>query len=176
LMPMKTIVLLIGTNEAGKTKTLKKFFGVSLIMRLRPLQLLNKVINGTTVFGVSLSSPQEQSKFCNVNEVETRLTKRIQKCEDTSGGKDYAIIIPFGVYQKSRKSKLLNEKCILEPMEWLKGLGFKVVALYLRKESARLLDDKSSLVRKIAKFEILSNKEYERQAKEIEALLVKLLK
>jgi hypothetical protein len=173
---MKTIVLLIGANEAGKTKTLKVFFGVPLTKRLGPLQLLSRVFNGKMIFGVSLSSPQEQSTFCNVGQVKEKVSKRIGKFEAASTGRDYIAIIPFGVYQKNRTSNELNERCIFEPIEWLKESGFRVVPVYLRKESTRLLDEKDSLIRKVAKFEILSNKDYKRQAKELEAIITKLIR
>ena len=168
---MNTIVLLIGTNEAGKTKTLKEFFCVSHIKRLKPLQLLKRVSKVITIYSVSLSSPQEQSKFCNVPEVEARIKKRIGKCEEDSKGKEYILVIPFGIYQKNRRSEELNEKCILEPIEWLKSLGFKVISVYLKKEKTRLFPKKNLLVSKVTSLEIKSDKNYPRQAKELENVI-----
>jgi hypothetical protein len=171
-MDMKAIVLLCGSNEVGKTKTLKAFFGVSHIERLKPMQLLERILNGMKIYAVSLNSPQEQSEFCNVSEVKARIEKRIQKCEEASHGQDYILIIPFGIYQKGRrKTEQLNEKCILEPIEWLKKLGFKVRSIYLRKETARLLPLKDELMKKITSQEIKSEKNYDRQAKELESFI-----
>ena len=43
---MKTIIILCGFGEAGKTKTLKEFFGVSLNEKLDDLQLLKRSLDG----------------------------------------------------------------------------------------------------------------------------------
>ena len=168
---MKTIVLLCGTSKSGKTKTLKALFKVSHVRRLLPNQLLEGTINKTKILAVSLGSPQEIEKFCNIAKVEENISRRIQKCEHAYPDENYALIIPYGVYQKSRTDRELNEKCFLEPVEWLKTLGFKIIAVYIRKRTARLLGSKDSLIRKISKFEINSNKEYQRQAIELENYL-----
>ena len=60
---MKIGVLLCGTNEAGKTRTSKAFFKVSHIKRLKPMQLLTRIIAGKKVYGVSLSSPKNSLSF-----------------------------------------------------------------------------------------------------------------
>lgn len=114
---MKTVVLLCGSNEAGKTKTLKAFFGVSHIKILKKMQLLERFLNGKRIFAVSLSSPQEQEDFCIVDDVKENVSNRIQKCEKLAQGQGYILIIPFGVFQKSRTEEELNEACFLEPVE-----------------------------------------------------------
>jgi hypothetical protein len=170
---MKTAVLLCGANEVGKTKTLKKFFGVSLTTRLGPMQLLERTLNGKKIYAVSLGSPQELSRFCKVDEVEANIEKRIRKCEVASHGQDYVLIMPFGVYARKGKA-ILNEPCILEPIEWLKAKGFKVVAIYLRKEKTTNLSLKDTLMKKIALYEIKSDEDYDRQAKELENIIKNL--
>jgi len=163
---MKTIVILCGVNETGKTKTLKRFFGVSHIGRLRPMQLLERTLNGKKVCAVSLSSPQELKKFCEVDEVKDSIEKRIQKCERASKGQDYTLIIPFGVY--GAVNGKLNEDCILKPIKWLRDQGFRVFVIYLEKKRARGLNLIDSFVKKITSIEIASTEEYERQSKDLE--------
>jgi len=168
---MKVIVLLCGSNEAGKTKTLKTFFGLSITGRLRPMQLLKRIINKKTVYAISLSSPQEQSDFCQVEEVKQRIQKRISVCDQDSQGEDYALIIPFGIYQEPKKKGEINSKCIIEPMLSLKSKGIRIVPIYLRKERSIIVHLIDILMRKIAKYQIESDKNYERQAKELERIL-----
>ena len=170
---MKTIVLLCGSNEVGKTKTLKKFFGVSFKTRLAPMKLLERTLDGKKIYAVSLSSPQELAKnFCKVDEVKSRIEKRIRKCEQRSHGQDYILIIPFGIYEgRGAHEEQLNERCILEPIDWLKSLGFRVFSVYLRKKTARLLSLIDLLMKKITSHVIKSDEDYDRQAKELENFL-----
>jgi len=169
---MKTIVLLCGADRSGKTKTLKRFFGVS--GRLKRNQLLEKVLDGKKIYAVSLSAPQELIKeFCDVDEVKARIEKKIQKCEEASKGQDYILIIPFGIYARKGKAEI-NERCILEPIESLEARGFKVVPVYLRKEKTAYLELKDSLMNRITKYVIKSDKDYDRQARELETLIKNL--
>lgn len=167
---MKTIVILCGVDEAGKTKTLKEFFNVSHVSRLNPMQLLERVLNGKRVFGVSLSSPQELRDFCDVEGVKGSVKKRIEKCEKASKGQDYILLIPFGIYMNKEKTEL-NENCILKPIEWLRDQGFKIHIIYLRKKTARTLKLVDSFMRKITSNVIESTKDYDRQAKELEKFI-----
>jgi len=173
---MKTIVLLCGSNDVGKTNTLKKLFSVSLVGRLKPMQLLERVLNGKKIYAVSLSSPQELSDFCVVDEVKVNIEKRIQKCELASEGQDYILIMPFGIYEgKGEHKGQLNERCVLEPLEWLRSLGFRVASVYLRKEKARLLSLIDLLMKKVTSTVIESQKNnYDRQARELEEFIKKL--
>ena len=73
---MKTVVLLCGVANSGKTKTLKAFFDVSNIKRLGPLQLLERNLNGKKVYNIGSTSPQEDANdFCNVEKIITRIKK-----------------------------------------------------------------------------------------------------
>ena len=163
-------MLLCGSNEVGKTKTLKKFFRVSLMTRLAPMQLLERTLDSKKIYAVSLSSPQELAKeFCQVDKVKSRIEKRLQKCEQVSHGQDYILIIPFGIYEGREEHKgQLNERCILEPIEWLRSLDFRVFLIYLRKETARFLSLIDLLMKKITSHIIKSDEDYDRQAKELE--------
>jgi len=171
---MKNIVLLCGANEAGKTKTLKTLFGVSLTQRLRPNQLLERKINGKTVYAVSLCSPQELSSFCNVEEVKKRIDKRIDICEKASQGQEYVLILPFGIYQSKGKYGEINVKCVVEPIISIKAKGFRAVPIYLRKEKSKIVHLVDKLMENMSKHRIDSNEDYERQAKEILRIISKL--
>lgn len=160
LIEMKTIVLLCGVGEVGKTKTLKSFFSVKHTRRLGRMQLLQRVLNGKKIYAVSLSSPQEQEGFCQIDKVKANIERRIQKCEQASQGQDYFLIIPFGIYRRNGR---LNENCILKPIEWLRNQGFKVSPIYLKKMRAVDL-----LMKRITSNEIESTIEYDRQSRDLE--------
>lgn len=166
---MKTAVILCGSYNAGKTKTLKKFFGVSHIGKLKRMQLLERVLDGRKIYAISLSSPQELSDFCVVDQVKEKIEKRIQKCEQEGQSQDYFLIIPFTLMVKGGE---INERCIVEPIQWLKAKGFKVVSIYLRRENTRYLSLKDALMRKITS-KIIESKEgdYDRQSRELEDIL-----
>lgn len=166
---MKKIVLLCGVGAVGKTKTLKKFFGENLDKKLRPLQLLQRTINGTIIYAVSLASPQEMSDFCDVENVRAIIRNKIEKCDFASGGKHYTLVIPFGLF--GAQSGNLNEKCIYKPIEWLQNLGFRVNIIYLRKKTARRLVLIDSFMRTLTSNVIESTEEYERQAREFESFI-----
>jgi len=164
---MKTIVLLCGADRSGKTSTLRRFFGFS--GDLRSKQLLERTLDGKKVYAVHLGSPQELANdFCNLEKVKPRIEKRIQKCEEASKGQDYVLIIPFTLFVEEGK---INERCILDPIESLKARGFKVAPIYLRKEKTVYLELKDSFMNRITKYVIRSNKEYDRQARELETII-----
>ena len=166
---MKKIVLLCGVEAVGRTKTLKKFFGVNLNKKLRPRQLLQRTINGTLIYAVSLVSPQEMSDFCDVENVRAIIRNRIEKCDLASGGKHYTLVIPFGLF--GAQSGKLNERCIYKPIEWLQNLGFSVDVVYLRKKTARRLALIDSFMRTLTFNVIESTEEYKRQAREFESFI-----
>lgn len=164
---MKTIVLLCGADNSGKTSTLRRFFEFEGDLRSHPL--LERTLDGRKVYAFYLGSPQELAGgFCDLDEVKPRIEKRIQKCEQASRGQDYFLIIPFTL---SVKEGEINERCILEPIESLKARGFKVVPIYLRKEKTAYLELKDSLMNRITKYVIKSDEDYDRQARELETLI-----
>jgi hypothetical protein len=170
---MKTVVLLCGSNCAGKTMTLKVFFGVKHIRKLKSMQLLERHLDGKTVYAVSLCSPHElANEFCNVEKVKERIEKRLKKCNEKAQGKDYFLTIPFTMSVKNGK---VNEKCILEPIEWLRAMNIRVFPVYLRKTRTDFLDAKDALMDKINATIIESKIGGEdRQAKELEEIIKKL--
>ena len=140
LVTMKIGVLLCGTNEAGKTRTAKAFFKVSHVKRLKPMQLLTRIIAGKKVYDVSLSSPKN-SEFCQVDEGKKRLEERTKICEQQSQGQDYVLIIPFEIYYRKCKNDELNVKCIIEPILSLKSKRLSSCSRYIdsSQENARLI-------------------------------------
>lgn len=162
---MKSIVLLCGVRGAGKTNTLKKFFGVKPNVRLSRRQLLERDLEGKKIYAVSLGSPQEQSPFCNVEKVKDNIQKRIDICETASHGQEYVLLIPYGVYRNKQTGEL-NEKCVFEPIEWLKSQGFRILVIYLNK--MRPVD---LLMKTISSKEIESTEDYARQSTDLENLI-----
>ncbi|UCC33638.1 MAG: hypothetical protein JSW53_01130 [Candidatus Bathyarchaeota archaeon] len=171
---METIVILCGVNESGKSKTLKKFFGVSHLPRLRPMQLLERTLNGMKVYAVSLNSPQELRNFCDEEGVIDSIRKRITKCRQSSKGQQYTLTIPFGVYG-AVKGKL-NEDCILKPIEWLLDHArARVHVIYLQKRSARGLGLVEAFMKQLTQNVIESTEDYDRQSEELEDFIRRFL-
>ena len=169
---MKTVVLLCGDRDSGKTNTLKTFFGVSDIKRLKPMQLLVTTVNGKRICAIGLTSPQELANdFCNVEKVDKRINKRLEKCELNSQGHGYVLIIPFTLFVEDGN---VNERCIIEPIESLRSKGYNVVPVYLRKTTSTFLHLFGALMSKIGATIIESSKDYDRQAEELKKLIILL--
>lgn len=166
---MKQAILLCGVGAVGKTKTLKTFFGFDISKRLAPLQILERKINGKQLYAVSLSSPQELSKFCDFNNVIAILEQRIKKIDLISNNEDYTLVIPFGVY--GARNREINQRCILKPINWLKSEGFKVTSVYLRKNTAQGLKLLDSFMNTLTKYVIESDQDYRRQSNEFEKII-----
>lgn len=162
---MKTVIILCGVAGSGKTKTLKSFFGLDPDERLRRYGLLEKTLDGEKIYAFSLSSPQEQEDFCEVEDVKTNIEERIRKCEQASQGNDYTLIIPFTISRK-RETGEYNEDCIIKPINWLTNRRFRVYTIYLKK--MRPVD---IIMKRITSREIESMEEYHRQARDLEGFL-----
>lgn len=162
---MKTVIILCGVAGSGKTKTLKSFFGLDPDERLGRFRLLEKTLDGEKIYAFSLSSPQEQEDFCEVEDVKANIAERIQKCENASLGNDYTLIIPFTISRK-RVTEEYNEECIIEPINWLTNRGFHVYTIYLRK-----LRPVDIIMKRITSNELESIEKYDRQARELEGFL-----
>lgn len=144
---MNKIVILCGSNNSGKTTTLRGFFKIKDTDG-SPSSYIHRKINGKILCAVSFSSPQERSMFCNVKQVQDDINERIQVCDDESKGKPYILLIPFTMSGSRTKKKKLNEECIIKPIEELKR-KFKVYVIYLRKTNARNPIEKDALMKKI---------------------------
>lgn len=170
---MKTVVILCGGNNSGKTTTLKHFFANGKTRKFGRIVLYERVLNGKTIYAFGLSSPQELLKkkdFCNVDKVKARIRKRTSICDEVSAGQDYTLIIPFGIYENEDRTEL-NEECVLKPIEWLKFKGFKVFPIYLRKENTTHLLQKDSLMKRITSTIITTQKHDYDKSEELENLI-----
>jgi len=166
---MKTVVLLIGSNDSGKTKTLKTFLRVNLNDEIKPMQVLTRKLNRKDVLSIGLSSPQELCSFCHSDEVKRNIEERVSICEKETKGRDYFLIIPFEVYRNVNGE--INSKCIIEPILSLRVKG-KVVLVYLRKGNAEINYSLDMLMTSLSvKNRIGSTMSYEKQAKELEEIL-----
>ena len=169
LIGMKTVVLLIGSNDSGKTETLKTFFQVIPGETVKPMQFLARKLSRKDVLCIGLSSPQELCRFCHSDEVKRNIEQRIDICEKETKGKDYFLIIPFEVYKNSNGE--INSKCIIEPILSLRVKG-KVILVYLRKGNAETNQSLDMLMTSLSvKNRIGSTMNHEKQAKELEDIL-----
>jgi len=166
---MKTVVLLIGSNDSGKTKTLKTFFRVNLSDAIKPMQVLTRKLNRKDVLSIGLSSPQELCNFYHSDEVKRNIEERVSICEKETRGRDYFLIIPFEVYRNANGE--INSKCIIEPILSLRVKG-KVVLVYLRKGNAEINQSLDMLMTSLSvKNRIGSTMSFQKQAKELEEIL-----
>lgn len=145
---MSTIVLLCGAGKSGKTTTLRGFFIGCRKYRINRATLYERTIDGKTVYAVGFDSPQERNKFCRVELVKANIEKRITICEEVAKGHGYVLVIPFGLRENKERTQL-NERCILEPIEWLRSRRFRVSPIYLRKTNTRRLAEKDALMARI---------------------------
>jgi hypothetical protein len=145
---MNTIVLLCGANKSGKTTTLRRFFINCKERKVNRATLYERAIDGKKVYAVGFDSPQEREKFCRVDLVKANIEKRITICEEAARGQNYVLVIPFGLRENKERTQL-NKRCILEPIEWLKGRGFRVFSIYLKKANTRRLEEKNAVMVKI---------------------------
>jgi len=145
------------------------------------MRLLEKNVDGKKVYAVGLTSPQELTMealrykgggFCKFEEVIKRIRKRMKKCDRKDPTIAYALLIPCTFFVENGR---LNETCITEPMKWLDAEGFKVFVIHLRKEEENPpLDLEDVLMKRLQARTIKSNKDYKRQATELEHLIGEL--
>ena len=166
---MNKIVILCGSNNSGKSTTLRGFFRIKDI-DASPSSYVERKLDGRIVCAVSFSSPQERSAFCNVEQVQDDINERIQTCNEKSKGKPYILLIPFTMSGSRTKKKKLNRECIISPIEELKK-KFKVYVIYLRKKNAVNVAEKDALMKKIAIKEIETTKTDYDKSKELEKFL-----
>lgn len=113
-----------------------------------------------------LSSPQEQSVFCDYKAVIGLIDQKLQYCEKNDC---VTVILPFTL-MRNRDGKL-NFNCILKPIEFLKSEAAKVSILYLRKPSARGVAEFDELMERVGAVAVESDQDYDVQAARVERVL-----
>jgi len=166
---MNTIVILCGANSCGKTSTLKGFFGIRKNVK-SPEYYIERKLDGMTVCAVSFGSPQEQSDFCDVIQVQKNIKERTQTCDKESKVKPYTLLIPFTMSGSRKKRKKVNKDCIIKPIEELRK-SFKVFVIYLRKTNTHYRAEKDALMKDIAVKTIETTKEDFDKSIELEKFL-----
>lgn len=169
---MNNIVILCGANNSGKTSTLKGFFRIDQNTD-SPEYYVERKLDGRTVCAVSFGSPQEQSKFCNVLQVQENINSRIRECDEKATNKPYFLIIPFTMSSSRKRKKKLNEDCICKPIEELKK-RFNVFVIYLRKTNTHHRNEKDALMESVEAMKpyILTTKDNYDKSKELEKFLI----
>lgn len=168
---MNKIVILCGSNDCGKTTSLRGFFRIKNNAP-SPDSYVERKINGIIVCAVNFNSPQEQSVFCNVKQVQENINERIQICNEESKRKPYILLIPFTMSGSRTKKKKLNEKCIINPIKELEK-KFKVYVIYLRKTNAKNLTEKDALMKRVTSVLIETTKDDYDKSKELEKFVKK---
>ena len=167
---MVNIICLIGRRSSGKTRTLKKFFGLGSDERIRNDEYIDKK-NGKIVCAVGFGSPQELNEFCKFKDVIDNLNERIkiakEEVKKTYKKDDFVFVIPFTLMTKIDGRN--NENCILKPIEMLKNKGYDIFLIYLKRPSRNPWYDE--FMESLTTYEILSREEYGEQAKELNKLI-----
>ena len=135
--------------------------------------MYERAIEGKKVYAVRFDSPQERETFCRVDLVKANIEKRITICEEATKGQNYVLIIPFGLRENKERTQL-NERCVLEPIEWLKGRGFRVFSIYLKKTNTRRLEQKNAVMAKITQTIFLTTSHDCDKSKELEDFITAL--
>jgi len=158
------VVVICGKANSGKSTLIRTFFGRKGVIAKG--KIVRKVVRGRQIFAVGDTSPQEQNEFCKVSEVRKDIQKRLDLCDEQSGGKDYILILPFTIARKNGRNDMPNTDCIQKPIEWLRN-SYKVKVVYLRK-----MDYADIMMRSLADQEIQSVEgEKSRQTKELREII-----
>jgi len=153
----KTIIILLGKTDSGKSRTIKKFFGV------KKIRGVTKKDGNPPIFTV-VSSPQEMEKFCESDEVIKRIKKYLNEIKEN----DFIFILPFTI---QRQNGRYNIDCILKPIEELKK-NHNVHVIYLDKIN-RELDN--LLTKANVEERIKSIEDYSAHATQLEKFIKNLL-
>lgn len=168
---MNAIVILCGSNNSGKTSTIKGFFGGKYSLTESRAHFYERILDGKKVFAVNAGSPQEIVKeFCRVKLVNKNIEKRISECNEKAESQSYIVVIPFTMSGSRKKREKINKDCILKPIEKMKE-KFKVFVIYLRKANAQNLAEKDVLMAKVASITIETTREDYDKSAELEKFL-----
>jgi hypothetical protein len=172
---MKKIVVLCGVENSGKTNTMKSFFSFKGVRWSRN-RLFQRIIDGKTFYAVGANSPQELNRKYKeetdkfVELIKARIEEALRICEKEAIGKEYVLILPFTIY-RHKKGKAICEESIREPIEYFRG-SFKVKPIYLQRKDCTFPDEFMLSIIDSKKDIISSDMNYERQARELEKLVL----
>ena len=129
---MNTIVILLGTEDSGKSGTIKKFFEW-IKNRSIDFKIMNLKGKCTPVFVVYHGSPQELDYSRNVSGVWKKIKKRLEYCKretkEELGLDCFVLLLPFTMQYKNH---MINEDCILEPIKKLRQNQYTVHIVHLK--------------------------------------------
>jgi hypothetical protein len=171
---VKSIVILLGYGNSGKSRTLKKI--KTKLTKIRG-DGRKYSLNGRNVF-IFTNSPQEElHKFRNCPRIIELLTDFIIKghidyCNINES--EYILLLPFTIFKLNTH---LNDEWILKPIQKIKSLGYKVHVVYLKggKKVPNILDV-DDLANRINKEKTIISRirEEDRQANELKNFLINL--
>ena len=179
------VVLLIGSEDAGKNTTLIqfcKFYGYNPninrkgkeVFRRGKVILKGKINNKDVLILPMTSSPQEKEGFCHVKDVKQLITDFMNNNQKTAikhGFKDYLVIIAFTIRVQDNK---IGDVCITEPIQKLISDGYEVFKVYLKRQDITYFDEIDGFVENKLRYDklIISGKdEGLRQATELKEFI-----
>lgn len=169
----KSIVILLGYGNSGKSRTLKKL--KTKLTKIRGDRIKHS-LNGRKVF-IFTNSPQEElHKFRNCPRIIELLTDFITKghidyCNINEN--EYILLLPFTIFKLNTH---LNDEWILKPLQEIKSLGYKVHVVYLRGgKKVRNISEVDNLANRADKeMTIVSRNDEDSQANELKNFLINL--
>ena len=168
---MINVIMLIGKGDSGKTRTLHNFFGTGSWSK----GYHDKIINGKIVCAVGFSSPQESelTSFCNYNLVIEDIIERLEiarkEVKKRRDKDDFVFVIPFTL---KKKDAMINEDCIIKPIEDLRGKGHNVVPIYLNRVYLKQKQWYDKFMAGLTNHQILSREEYGEQAEDLKNIIL----
>jgi hypothetical protein len=162
----RTVVVLLGSKDSGKSSTIDAFFKSG---EKNSERILKTEMGKVMAYKRGSSSPQESSGFKDVSKVTGIIKKRLKKIDYA----DYVLILPFSVPENSKTERVYKRRTIIEPIKTLKNWGYDVLVIYLKREDKH--KKMISLLNKLCIAHTTESKKdkYKSQAKELEEFLVK---
>ena len=156
---VKRILILCGERNSGKTKTLRKLFGVSSRKQIASIRIDGKIVC-IKYFG----SPQELKDFCHVKKVIENIKERLTYAKRNFNN-NFILVIPFTLIRKGNRT---NEDCIVKPIKWLRT-RYTTHIIYLRK-----INYADVIMERLARSEIKSTEDYIRQSNQLKEIIKSL--
>jgi len=182
---MNNVVILLGTQNAGKSKTIKTFFGWQKKTNphsgtTKDFKIMNIDGRCTPVFVETHGSPQEHNYSSTdervVSDVMKDIKRRLDNIEKTTkwlGLDSFVLLLPFSIIMKRGK---LNESSILKPIEELRKTH-NVLIVHLKggisgfdKEAEKFIKNKIETDATIE-----SEEKYKEQANKLKIILKNLV-
>ena len=172
-MPLRKVLILVGSRDSGKSKTLRKYASAETIVHRGEKSPIIVSINGKNV-AIFISSTQERTPSCNVDEVGAKIKIELMKAESDNSS---LMMVPFTL--EFKRSGDIHERCITVPIKWLEQ-KYEVTVVYLRRSPIMRIrrdrtPDLDRFIVPLKDFTIKSDENYSRQANELRNIVIRIV-